>query len=171
MRNALILPPILFSSPHMGFGIQIRGLWKPLQSLNLLSVNHFCVDLELCFGSLSCWKIPWWLSFGWGSWQRQKSFFFFFFTINFLVLDWVFVTLYRNRILRAFGSIAAPWLHSCPPPYFTLRGLGCVLQDHGSFTPNPTLLLAAQVLYCTLITHPRLEPSYKQISNDIFTNL
>ena len=27
----------------------------------LQAVNHFCVDLEVCFGSLSCWKVQPWL--------------------------------------------------------------------------------------------------------------
>ncbi|XP_051534253.1 protein Shroom1-like isoform X2 [Myxocyprinus asiaticus] len=48
----------LFSSPHkcsMGF---MSEDWDGHgRTLILWSVNHFCVDFDVCFGSLSCWKI------------------------------------------------------------------------------------------------------------------
>ena len=46
---------LLFSSAHtfsMGFR---SGDYDG--HLILCSANHFCVDLDICFGSLSCWKI------------------------------------------------------------------------------------------------------------------
>ena len=38
---------LLFSSSQISYGVQAMA--KP--------VKHFCVDLEVCFGSLSCWKV------------------------------------------------------------------------------------------------------------------
>src|SRR4029434_2267577 len=48
-----------FSSSHrfsMGFrwGGDCDGHGK---TFILRSANHFCVDFEVCFGSLSCWKV------------------------------------------------------------------------------------------------------------------
>src|SRR4029434_2502214 len=52
------LVTLLFSSSHrfsMGFRSgDCDGLGK---TFILRSVNHFCVDFEVCFGSLSCWKV------------------------------------------------------------------------------------------------------------------
>ena len=34
-----------------------RGVGGHGKTFILRSVNHFCVDFEVCFGSLSCWKV------------------------------------------------------------------------------------------------------------------
>ena len=45
---------LLFSSSHRFRSGDWNGHCK---TLILWSVNHFCVDFEVCFGSLPCWKI------------------------------------------------------------------------------------------------------------------
>ena len=51
----------LLNSAHR-FSIGLRsGDWDGhCRMLILLSRNHFCVDLEVCFGSLLCWKVHLW---------------------------------------------------------------------------------------------------------------
>ena len=49
-----LLCTLLFSSAHRFRSGDLNGHGR---SLILCSVNHFCVDLDVCFESLSCWKI------------------------------------------------------------------------------------------------------------------
>ena len=53
----------LFNSDHM-FSIGFKsGDWDGhCKTLILFSQNHFCVDFEVCLGSLSCWKVHLWPS-------------------------------------------------------------------------------------------------------------
>lgn len=43
---------LLFSSSQIFSGVEVRELSWTCQKLN--SVDHFCVDLDACFGSPSC---------------------------------------------------------------------------------------------------------------------
>ncbi len=56
--HSSMLVLLLFSSPHsfsIGF---MSGNWNGQgRSFILCSMRHFCVDLDVCFGSLSWWKI------------------------------------------------------------------------------------------------------------------
>ncbi len=52
---------LLFSSPHSFFTGFRSGNWDSHSKILILcSVTHFCVDFDVCFGSLSWWKIQTW---------------------------------------------------------------------------------------------------------------
>src|SRR4029434_1793194 len=50
-----------FSTSHrFSMGFRLGDCDGHGKTFILWSVNHFCVDFEVCFGSLSCWKVqPW----------------------------------------------------------------------------------------------------------------
>ncbi len=52
---------LLFSSSYrVSVGFRLGDCDGHGKTFILQSVNHFCVDFELCFGSLCCWKVqPW----------------------------------------------------------------------------------------------------------------
>ena len=62
LRFALMDCPLQFR-PHV-FDIGFKsGDWDGhCKTLILFSQNHFCVDFEVCLGSLSCWKVHLWPS-------------------------------------------------------------------------------------------------------------
>src|SRR4029434_2625818 len=69
----------------------------------LRSVNHFCVDFEVCFGSLTCWKV-----------QPQPILSLlegavrFSFNICWYLMESIHDTMYPNKMSRAFGRKTAP---------------------------------------------------------------
>lgn len=62
--SCLLLGTLIFSSPHR-FSVRFRrsGDWDDhVKKLHPWLRNHFCVDLDVCWGSMSCWKIQLWPS-------------------------------------------------------------------------------------------------------------
>src|SRR4029434_3806788 len=52
------LVTLLFSSSHrFSIGFRSGDFDGHDKAFILRSVNHFCVDIEVCFGSLTCWKV------------------------------------------------------------------------------------------------------------------
>src|SRR4029434_4151078 len=108
----------------------------------LRSVNHFCVDFDLCrFGSLSCWKVqP----------RPILSFLAEVVMFSFNVCWYLIESMYPNKMSRAFGSKTAPQHQRSATKFHS----GCeVLFCMAMFlsTPNPPLIFVAKKLYFGLI--------------------
>ena len=78
----------------------------------LQSGNHFCVDFEICFGSLSCWNV-----------QPRPILSLLEGAVRFSFNICWYLTMYPNKMSRAFGRKTAPQ-HQRSAPYFTL-GMRC----------------------------------------------
>ena len=63
VRSALILGAIRPGSqsafqfiPKVFDGVEARARCRPVKLSHVKSTNHFCMDLALCTGAVSCWK-------------------------------------------------------------------------------------------------------------------
>ena len=116
---------LLFSSPHrFSNGVSVRGLGWPLR--NVYGQRTICVDLEVCFGSLSCRKI-----------QRRPSFSLLAEADRFWPkISWylgVHDAMYPNKGPRAFGCITGSQHHRSTTILHSQWELGYFLNDHASF--------------------------------------
>lgn len=108
----------LSSSTHPTYflwGLGRRTLMARAKTLILWSVNHFCADL-VCFGILSCWKVKWPILM---------------FTFNFC---WYLMSMYHDKLSRAFGEKKQPHNIKDPPPYFSV-GMRCNIDRLLSLIP------------------------------------
>src|SRR4029434_4374987 len=120
-----------FSSSHrFSMGFRSGDCDGNGKTFILLSVNHFCVDFEVCFGSYSCWKVQPWpiLSLLKGAVR---------FAFN--ICRYLMESMIPCILTRCPGPLEEKQPHNIkdPPPYFTL-GMGvfsvwlcfCLRQTH-----------------------------------------
>ncbi len=127
------------------------------RSLILCLVNHFCVDLATCLGSLSCWKTQWRPIF---SFRAEATRFCF-------KMSWYFKAFMMPCTLTRFlGPLEEKQAHSItdPPPYFTV-GMRC-FSAYSSFvfrqTHSECLLPKTSILVSSdQSTRSQLKPQYR----------
>src|SRR4029434_2129742 len=105
----------------------------------LQSVNHFCVDFEVCFGSLSCWKV-----------QPRPILSLLEVAVRFSCnICWYLMvhdTMYPNKMSRAFGRKTAPQhQRSATILHIGYEVLFCMAIFLS--TPDPPLMFVAKKLH------------------------
>src|SRR4029434_7353726 len=136
----------LSSSAHHTFSMGFRsgdfdGHGK---TFILRSVNQFCVDFEVCFRSLSCWKVQL---------RPILSFLAEAVRFSFNICWYLMESMIPPCILtRCPGPLEEKQPHNIkdPAPYFTM-GMRCFSVWLFLSTPNPPLMFVAKQLYFGLI--------------------